>query len=79
MSNKIKTRKIDFTPEDAFLIALDDAVAATALSLHESGLDEETIWAAFRTAVSALHDAANDIEEECMAGSRMHRYHEQVA
>ena len=50
------------TPEQAFLAALDEAMAATFECLVAAGADEEIIWLGLQRALAILHRAAMDVE-----------------
>jgi len=56
----------EFTPRDAFLYAIDDAIKATFESLTAVGLDEESIWMAFSEALELFHNGAVAVERAAL-------------
>jgi len=54
----------EFTPEQAFVYSLDDAIRATANCLAKTGMTDKMIWAAFRKAIRTISEAAREIDEE---------------
>jgi|GEM_PF-5974783 len=79
MRKNARNNKRNFTPEDAFLLALDEAVAAISQALHECGVDDETIWSSFRKAVISLHDTAGNVEAEGLVERRQSHLQKRVA
>ena len=49
-------------PEQAFLTAIDNAMAATFDCLVAAGAEEENIWNGLQSALAKLHRAAMDVE-----------------
>jgi hypothetical protein len=58
----------EFTPAQAFLCAVDEAIKATVRSLQDVGLDEESIWNAFSAAMDLLHHSAMAVDREPFRG-----------
>jgi hypothetical protein len=54
--------KMELTPQEAFLLAMDEAIGRTAQCLQGLGLDPETTWKAFRSALDQLVVTVTDDE-----------------
>jgi len=53
----------EFTPSQAFMYALDDAIVATVLCLAATGMSDKLIWSAFRQAIKLVSEAAREIDD----------------
>ncbi len=62
MPNPSSLQRVEFTPEDAFLCAFDEAVGITIKCLVAAGVDDETMWSAFRKAVAYMNERTTDVQ-----------------
>jgi|GEM_PF-5727285 len=53
--------RLEFTPKDAFLFAIGEAINKTAGSLTEAGLEPELIWSAFNQALMEVRIAVIEL------------------